>query len=477
MELLTDLMGSRTIWYVHTDDTFLASTSQRALVALLGDFRPNPQAVTWMAATGNLGAGLGWDQRLQRVPAATRLCLDRATWSVATSRAEHPRGSGDLTERERLDGLRDGIFAACATLDADDTTTALTLSGGRDSRSLLVGLAHAGRKVTCLTWGRRESLAESGNDAFLARRLAERFGMRHDYLVLDPHVETARDRFTRFLRAGEGRIQDFRGYIDGLDSWRRIFEAGYSIILRGDAPGWGLPHTPINESWTRAVVDYATLVDDYPTDDLIHSLGLPPQNPPDWLFPAAGETLDGYRDRVYERHAWPACIPAWNQVKCAYAEMVSPLTSRRLVLAARDLPDELRYKRRGFNRVAEELVPDVPFATREADESLERYLARKPVEAELLAELSSDDARRVFSATALDTVIATFERPSAEVKHMVRAGAKAVVPKRLVRRLRPVPKLHLDSHRLAYRMYIASRMAAILRADAAFLSGAAPAER
>ena len=36
VELLSDVVASRTIWYVVADEVFLASTSQRALVALLG---------------------------------------------------------------------------------------------------------------------------------------------------------------------------------------------------------------------------------------------------------------------------------------------------------------------------------------------------------------------------------------------------------------------------------------------------------
>ena len=116
------------------------------------------------------------------------------------------------------------------------------------------------------------------------------------------------------------------------------------------------------------------------------------------------------------------------------------------------------------------MVPDVPFAEHGADEPLGRYLARGPVRAELLTELSSDDARRVFSATALDSVVADLERPLSDAKRRVRSRVKAVVPRRLVRAVRPVPHPHLDTQELAYRMYVASRMATILREDAAALS-------
>ena len=44
IELVTDLYASRTLWYVKTADLFAASSSQRALVALLGSFEPNDEA-------------------------------------------------------------------------------------------------------------------------------------------------------------------------------------------------------------------------------------------------------------------------------------------------------------------------------------------------------------------------------------------------------------------------------------------------
>jgi len=111
----------------------------------------------------------------------------------------------------------------------------------------------------------------------------------------------------------------------------------------------------------------------------------------------------------------------------------------------------------------------VPFATDGADEPLELYLKRAAVEAELVAELSSEDARRVFPGPGLDGVVADLERPLSEARRRLRGRVRAFVPERFVRAVRPVPRPHLDARALAYRLYIASRMAAILRDDAAAL--------
>jgi hypothetical protein len=240
--------------------------------------------------------------------------------------------------------------------------------------------------------------------------------------------------------------------------------------VRGDSPGWGFPFEPTNDFVARSIVHGMTLVDGYPEGELIYSLALASQHPPDPLFIAPGETLDHYRDRIYNEFELPACMVAFNDVKCAYVEVVNPLFAHGVVEVASELPDELRHLLCGFERVVDALVPDVPFAVRGADEPLGRYLARGPVQEELLRELSSDDARRVFSAPALDAVAGDLERPLSQAKRRVRNRAKAVVQRRLVRAVRPAPRPHLGTRALAYRMYIASRMAAILREDATALS-------
>lgn len=471
VELLTDAFATRTIWYVHRPEVFLASTSQRALVALLGRFEPCPEAATWMAAAGNLGPETAWDARLRRVPGAARLRLDRETWQLTTSRAELAYEPRSLSPDEHLARLQAAVFDVCARLDVERVPSALTLSGGYDSRSLLVGLARAGKSVRCVTWGLAASASRPGNDAVIARRLAERFGMPYEYLVLDPGEAPVRPAFTRFLEAGEGRIEDYSGYTDGCAAWKRLVESGVTAVIRGDSPGWGFPFPPVNDTVARSIVHEMTLVADYPEGDLIHRLGLAPQRPPAGLFMREGESLDHYRDRIYNEYELPSCMAAFNQVKCAYVEVVNPLLASSVVRVASELPDELRHLRCGFERMVAALVPDVPFASEGADEPLEHYLSRPPVVEELAAELSSQAARRVFAGAALDLVVDDLVRPLSEARRRLRERVRAALPERLIRTLRPAPRPHVTTRSLAWRMYIAARMAAILDEDAGFFAG------
>src|SRR5690606_18909468 len=73
VELAADASASRTIWYAMTNDLFAASTSQRAVVSVLGDFHPNLDAAAWLLSSGSLGPGRGWDSRIERVPPGGRV--------------------------------------------------------------------------------------------------------------------------------------------------------------------------------------------------------------------------------------------------------------------------------------------------------------------------------------------------------------------------------------------------------------------
>ena len=101
VEVIADDFGSRPIWYVHDPDVFLASTSQRAIIRLLGDFRLNPRAVSWMLSSGFLGPEDSWDSRLRLVPPATRLTLDRHAWVLT---ALPPARTTDLDTIAREQG-------------------------------------------------------------------------------------------------------------------------------------------------------------------------------------------------------------------------------------------------------------------------------------------------------------------------------------------------------------------------------------
>jgi len=55
IELQTDAVASRTIWYFVDDEKILASNSQLAIIYYLGDFEFNEDVIPWMLSSGTLG--------------------------------------------------------------------------------------------------------------------------------------------------------------------------------------------------------------------------------------------------------------------------------------------------------------------------------------------------------------------------------------------------------------------------------------
>ena len=90
VELVSDICASRTLWYALTEEAFLASTSQRALVMLLGGFELLPEATACFLSSGTLGPEVSWDARMRRVPPDARAVLDRA---LVASRGRRRRRS------------------------------------------------------------------------------------------------------------------------------------------------------------------------------------------------------------------------------------------------------------------------------------------------------------------------------------------------------------------------------------------------
>ena len=469
LELISDALASRTVWYVQTADLFLASTSQRALISLLGDFQLNREAVLWMATSGTLGPVASWDRRLSRVPGSSTLRLDRRSWRLHLTTEPVTFEPSGLSDEEHIAELGAALLDSCADLRVDLARWVLPLSGGMDSRALLLAFLETGRRPRCVTWGLRSAVADPENDAAIAKVLADKSGVEHRYYPTDHSDEEVGRVLGRFLVAGEGRSEDFAGYTDGLATWQTLFESGIAGVIRGDEPGWGY-RSYHSDSYARRRVHLKILAD-YPSSHLIHHLGLEPQPIPPELLRGERETLTTYRDRIYEAFNLPTFFAALNDVKTPYVEVVNPFLTRRVVSVVRALPDHLRENRRAFAAFVHAFGPEVPFARHAAPADPTEYLARPSLIAELRRELGSSQAESVLERRALDHLAAALDRPSTfDARRRLRQAARKVIPHELARRLQPNAPILLSARELSFRLYIASRMAGMLGQDAAAAS-------
>jgi hypothetical protein len=469
LELVADVLGSRTVWYVRSDDLFLASTSQRALVCLLGTYQQNDEAVSWLASSGSLGA-VPWDRRLALVAPATRLSLDRRSWAMVSD-TRPVKGTGTpRPDDELVADLRDTLLGSCAALDIDLHSWLLSLSGGYDSRMILLALLAAGHKPRCITWGLKRSAADPNSDTTVARRLAAALGVEHEFVATDAGDEPVRQVLTRFLVAGEARTEQFAAYIDGLRLWESLFARGVAGVVRGDEPAWG-SHVPIHSALYARRRMHVKLIEDYPHGHLVRRLGLAQQAKPPYYDPYPDESIPAYRDRVYEGHSVPFLLGPLNDIKAKYVEVANPFLSAQVLRATRELPDHLRPGRAAFCRIVEDMSPNVPFSKHSAIVGATDYMHRPTFTAELVEVLSSSAAERVCGREGLDLVVERLLRPAATTaRRGLRKAVRATIPATVRRRLMADPPLSLGAPALAFRMYMAARMTEILRADASALA-------
>jgi hypothetical protein len=474
VELVTDAVASRTIWYAMTDELFIASSSQRAIVSLLGAFSPNRRVFSWLLSSGTLGPTSGWDERLSRVPPGGRVLLERAAWRLSETRAPlepstDARRLSRSTYRRHLD---DTVHDALGRFELDFSKWLLPLSGGFDSRGLLIALQRSGgpsRQINCVTWGRRDAADDKSGDAYIARELARVTHVGHRYFATDASAEAHDTLIDRFVVAGEGRVAAISGYLDGFRLWKTLHDEGVEGIIRGDeAFGWLPVRHPAD---VRRTVGLQLLADFF-DERARASFDLPEQEVPPALQRAPQETLAAWRDRLYRQFRIPSKLAALTDLKSAYVEVVNPLLAASVVRYASALPDGLRTDKRLWRESVRASSPDVAFAKRAAITPLEDFL-REPKVLDLMAdELASVDTASLlgnglvaYCKNAIEAArgrpAAAAKRPAAEwLTHKYRTAAR-----RFGLEQSPV----LDGVVFAFRAVLIARTCALFGRDSASL--------
>ena len=470
VELVTDGAASRTLWYAHDEQRFLASTSQRALVMLLGSFDLDAQTVAWLHSSGTLGPEGSWDARVRRLAPDSSLRLQRRTWRVTTDERPVVFEPVARSRREHLGLLREALIESCGSMDIDLGHWVLALSGGVDSRTILASMAAAGTRPRCLTWTTRASLRDPLSDAAIARLAARHFRAPHRFARLDRAADMA-VAVQRFVELGEARTDQFGGYVDGGEMWRAACESGVCGVIRGDEPFAARKRSVSAEAGRRGCG--GAMVTDYPSGHLIRRLGLAEQDWPERLQPQPREAFEAHRDRLSHQVYTPTILGALNELKGRYLEVVNPLLSRRLLAVARSFPEELRMYGRPFYAIAGREAPLLPYARSASTPAASVYLNDEGVLGAVVTELTSPAAGRVVTEEAAVSLLAAMATHAPQpARARARSALKAsqvVLPARLAARLAPryVGPEPLPAHKLAFRTTLASKMIALLEADAA----------
>ncbi len=466
VEIVTDMLASRTIWYALTDELLIASTSQRAITAVLGQHDPDRRAYAWMLSSGNLGPGYSWDKNIKILKGDSRLFLNRTEWKPVVEESYcifRPEQDDDRRFQERFDIILEDLFAR---LDLDFTKWVLPLSGGYDSRGILL-LLNAPEKLRCVTWGLKKSLEQKENDAYIATSLAARMGCQHQYFETDLSDEPPEKIFERFIVAGEGRVDHLAGYMDGFDIWKQLFDKNILGVIRGDevfgaidvASEFGIYHR----------FDACTMRD-FVNLEQFAGTDFPDQHIPDYLQMKAYETLPSWRDRMHQQYRIPFVSAALNDLKLPYVEICNPFLSRQPVEFARIIPDHLRTGKPLFKKVVNSKSPDIPYARFGANAKPGDIMKSPKVVDFLQSALEDYGWKEILSERFADYVASNMKKSVGGRASSVDSGSgiKDKLPQAFKDRLRrEVFKHHIDENILAFRAYLICRMRRLLDEDAA----------
>jgi hypothetical protein len=470
-ELCADDAGSRTIWYVFTDRQFIASTSQRALVCLLGDLSLSRPAFAWFLSAGNLGPTDSWDRRIRRLPRGARLTLERSSWRIQLRTTPLVFEPTTMSEAEAREGLRAVLWQAIKGSGFRTPPWILPLSGGYDSRLLLAALHDAGHRPRTVTWGMARSRDQRGNDAYVARNLARHCGLANDYLLTESSTASPEDVVDTFLAAHGGTTDALYPYLDGLRMWARFAAEGVEGIIRGDE-GFGTRPRPEGH---HPPAQGLVLLKEFLDPETAGRISDGGQVIPEELGRRAEESLQTYGDRLIHGHFIPVTLAGLTDVKAPFLEIANPMLAASVLAFVRQMPDAMRAGRAVYQRLTASVSPPVPFARVSADDSWNGFLYCERYVRWMAEELQGGFADRHLPPSFRETLLATLG-DGASPDGQFFAGKrflKRLIPSSWVALARSLGKPEVPGVReLAFRCALASRLERLLEQDAQLLAGA-----
>ncbi|WP_139205152.1 asparagine synthetase B family protein [Pricia antarctica] len=458
-EIVSDSVGSRTLWYYSNKDIFIVSTSQRAIVLFLDTFEFNDKVIPWMLSTGSLGPDFSWDKRLRKLKASSSLLLDKNSWELEEKANEISFPKSKRSFKEHKEVLLNAINSTFKNVSFDFHKWILPLSGGHDCRAILYLIKNTVQNpgnIRSITWGLADSLHEKGNDAYVAYRVAQATGIQHKYYPTDISNETPEVILKRFIENGEGRIDHISGYADGFTIWKTLFEDGVEGIIRGDEGfGWVTAASSLRVRYhlgCALCTDYSNLMD-------YRKYGIPEQEYPKYMLQQDSESMNTWRDRLYHQYRIPTVLSALSDLKLGYVEQSTPLLSDNIIRAVRTLPDWMRTEKLLFKKIVHDFRPRLEYATSSATSAPKNILNSNDMVDLLRKEMKSPHAISLFSAEFLEMVaknalISQGDTHKPSLRDKLKLLFIKFAPQWIKNRIASNRKLAVDPNILMFRVYV-----------------------
>lgn len=463
LEIISDVMETKTIWYYFDKEIFLASSSQKAIIQFLGSFEFEERLIPWMISTGSLGPSFAWDRRIKRVPTDGYIKLNRKSWELTQGGKPVVFSKSKKSHSEYKKLLASTLQETFKKIQIDLRKWVITLSGGHDSRAILLLFKEFNsspkKEFRTITWGEKKSLQDPHSDASIAEKLSKKENTDHQYYFTENADEPTEKIVERFLNNGEGRIDHITGYMDGFKIWQKIYQDKILGVIRGDEVfGYNKIYSPLIVNSFMGL----TLCSDYSNLKKYKYISTLPQQKPEVLERKKDESLSTWRDRIFQIYRIPFVQSALADLKYPYVEQVNPFLSRKVVMATRQLPDHLRTDKKLFKEVMRERDTGVPFSKRDSNALLRDVLKEEDFVALIKTELSSYYAKKLFPSDFLEQVISNLKiqennTPSTQKGFM--GKLKSFIPKKLKKYLAQQQKsLILDENILGFRIFIICKM-------------------
>lgn len=455
VELVTDMVASRAIWYAVTEEKFIVSTSQLAVIRSLSGLQFDRETLAWYLAAGTLGPYRSWDARVQMLKPDSILRFDRQTWqhTVQTGSVDFcEAGSPEAATTEDIERTIDASFSKT---DLDEKSWRISLSGGYDSRLNLMKIGPV--RLQCFSHGRPDALLDQAGDASVAKSVAYAVGAKFEFLPFDLSDHSPRALLTGVLHASDARVSNITGVLDNLDSFRKLSAEGTRGIVRGDECfGWLETNT---EEDVRRGVGLKLLSDFYTSAQIAEWKLVCPPLPIEWQRRSA-ESRENWRDRLYHGYRLPLVLAPLSDMVLNFLEVANPLLTHPIVRMVRRLPPKLRTKKKAIKHISLKLKPRVRYATKDSLPPYSEFWSYGFL-VELAAVLSSPAAQKVFSTKFIEHVLSLIPLHAIERPDNRRRWGKLAsrfLPKSLRSVLRLTvarPKLGRD---LALNAYMAVRV-------------------
>ena len=161
----------------------MASNSQRAIITILGDYKPNKETILWMLSSGTLGPYLSWDKRLKSMGAGVILNLELAEWKLTLNQSPIKFEAVEKPPSEHAKSYAKSVKDVVSSFPKG-IDYAFQLTGGYDSRLLLNISRQIGKYFKkYFTMGLDEAKSIKYSDADIASRLASKYKLNWEYFL------------------------------------------------------------------------------------------------------------------------------------------------------------------------------------------------------------------------------------------------------------------------------------------------------